>query len=375
MDRWLPQGRDPVDIAALSFLLPYMEDPERAYRVGVEPDWLLGYPLDGLTRAVPALTPDSSLWGCTPEACRRLAALRDRTDDSALRDLGLAAAEALGPGSAFDELSARAAAGSGPAARMVALSSGAGRRPAPTGLEGVPLPEPGASFRDWMAWMGGWVFADERSTAGIRMVELRTGRALAEELHRRSLTEEADSARLVFGSLSLAIGGPPPAAEDVVERLASVTPAGRTLAQLQARRVLEQSGDSAAPPDTVFLLVDQLLETLVSGAPSPWPGQEPGGRNALRRVLVPDTLFLVTDGLPPAVVEGWRGRVRTIGREEMETGRPAGTFLEVHPARVVDGLASLSWTQTTRTYTAGVEILLYRTAEGWALATQGGWES
>ena len=158
----------------LDQLLPYFDDLGRLWKLGVLPRFIYRDLARQVLSSTPILEPDPSLWECEPAACERLRAVGRSATETRLRDVALVSDFAQDPGSFYEDLLTRADSGSLIVEDAIGLANGIGATwPA---AANSPVPEAGADWRAWLAWMGGvGRFRDPHRDA-LDMYRARTGR-------------------------------------------------------------------------------------------------------------------------------------------------------------------------------------------------------
>lgn len=373
----------------LERLLPYLDDPGRLWRMGILPRWTYTSLADRVLAATPILEPDSSRWACEPEACRRLAALRDDAREPRLRDVALLASFARDPARWTGSLRSRADSGSALARRGLVLADGVGATwPA---APKTAMPETGADWRVWLAWLGGSVRFENSHRVALRYYWARTGRDPVEEL-RRAWPPEGDSARLVAGTILEAMDAlGPPDPDSLAAAFRSGDEARIELARRRLRPTLRREGAEAGP-ELGEALLGPLVDSLLAGAPPPWPAPEEradaGPPVFPHFSAVPGEdlpRFVLREGLPDDVALRVPPRAEVVDSAAW-AARPAragGVLLRVMPVRAWGDFASLRWNWTVLRrrapdeapsgYAGGGGLMLLRTAEGWVVVATDAW--
>lgn len=277
----------PVDTGFWSLVRPFLDDPGHALDFDVSVEEFYDAVIAGFLHGPPAVAAGRPGVPCELEACSRMAAAAGDATDARLRDFGLVARVALSadPADARRVLE-RAAAGSAMAARIEPLIRGAastwtvGERP--------PVPEPGADWRDWLTWSGArppvpaieqWFvqrgvafeepFRFDPSHANVLHFHSRlTGRDYVTEFTRALETATSDSARLVYGTMRIGLGAPPPAPEIIAGHVLADTPAVRALGRVELRAFFESTAEPASQ-ETAALAMHGLLSMLLEDG-EPW---------------------------------------------------------------------------------------------------------
>jgi hypothetical protein len=388
-DRQLPN-----DTTALRFMQPFMSDPALAFAFGLDRDPFYENLRDPLLYRPPAAARGAAVAGCAPAVCALLSSFADTAREPRLRDLGLLARLVTDPARWANEV------------RQRADSSVMLRLAAPL-LDGAPIfvpgnagpavPAAGAPWSDWLEWTTSRgripdsisvvlnkpriVHAEDAHRVAIRFTELLTGRNVQEELRTAFDTTTADSARLVFGALLLALGELQPEPEELARRLQQGSAADRDL----ARRELFPLMHDPPPADsaTIIELLDALLESRVNGT-RPWPhldrSPEQGGEGRQPRDTIP--LFIHAEDLPGSLRQRWEGRVRVF-TDEPPDRRVAHSVVDFGPVRQIGPFALVSITnetwddrrpeQAAAGFADGTDYLLLRTDRGWVIVATSSW--
>jgi len=276
-------GYDAVlDAAEARVVVLALDNPARALAWRANSSFLEQDTRNRLLQPVPALTPDTSRWRCTPEACRILAEAWPGSSETELRSLGLVARFALDPRQWADTILAREA-GDPERLRTAAwLVRGVGATwPA---ASHAPLPGAGADWPAWVEWMDGRSaeygrlaipgrdttlspvrlrFGDSH-LAAIRMRELLTGRRVQQELASALATATSDTARAVYRFLLTRLGAPQEPTDQIAARFTSDDPVVRDAARREVSTLLARApiADSA----TMRTLQAMVLEAAIDGA-------------------------------------------------------------------------------------------------------------
>jgi hypothetical protein len=353
--------REPVDIADVRAMLPFMEDPSLAWSYNVSRDWLYENLVQTLTtwpRAAAAVRPPRGSVACTIAACQLLAAQWRTAHEPRLRDVGLVALLSTEPARWADTVLKFAGPGHSLLSGAVPLILGVGATwPA---ASKAPLPSPTSDWHPWLEWMDGrdprylslsaqsglsaafrgdtlpQVRFEESHATAVRFFEARTGRDVVAEWRHAYEETSSDSGRLVFGSMLEELGALQLTASQVAERFQSGDAARVALARraLFANAVWSPMDSAAAEP-----LVQRLLAITVDSAPvwrtgaadlrTPSRGS-PTILHAARRQF-----FLNPEGLSSSVRAAWGARVQLMtpktwgDRDERE----AGVFYTISPLR------------------------------------------
>lgn len=342
-------AQPPIDVGVAREMIRVMSDPGISFGLGLSRDPLYENLVQTLTTWPPALDPDRSRWRCTPEACRLLGDQWRSAREPRLRDVGLAVLVTLDPARWTDTAIARAAEGSSLLQRVAQLANGVGATWRAAAK--LAIPPPGADWRAWLAWANApnasyrpppagrtqanaMRFEGSHATA-IRFYQARTGRDVVGELRRRYAAATEDSARLVFGTIVMGLGGTP-ALEEMAAQFRSGSPALIALAQRSLGTVFGARGPPADSA-TASTVVDRLIASLVDGT-EPWPSLARPQQDTTVRLSAPpagaappSAMYVLADSIPPALRERWRDRVRFIGLDEWQrlSVRDAATLLTV----------------------------------------------
>jgi hypothetical protein len=317
-------------------LIPFMAEPGGALAHGQRRDVFYNSAVRHILDRLPAITPDTSAWTLSPAVFDYLAQQGRSAVDPRLRDLGLLSLFARDPQRYSDSVRARAQAGSTVVEEAALMIDGATAY-----AMGTPLPAAGADWRAWLLWMTGPTPTVARPGAparprpmafsaanqrAIRMYEVRTGRDVVSELRRNMSAADSDSARLIYSTILTGLGVAS-ANVDEVARLFISGSAGE-LAQARAgfmdvfRDANAGLGRGAPPPTpgrtgarlaladsiTRVEVADRIVSAILGrGAPLQTVEQKRGfGAGARFLFPSPDATtgrVLITDSLPPAVVE------------------------------------------------------------------------
>ena len=330
-----------------------------------------------------------------------------------MAELGLVARVTLDPPAWGDTVLARTARDSAflaPASRLV---RGVGATWAHS--KQATLPDRGADWRTWLAWVNGgragddpgeqaraelrfapsgrrepWpsrlavVFGRTHETA-IRFFQARTGRDVIGELRRQARAAPSDTARFVFGSMLLAMDGYVPDAAVVAERFRSGTSVDRMLARREVARLVDGQSPLAYSATAVELM-DRLLRIRLEAErlwrvidsamiPMHWAF---GNRE---RSTTP--ILLVADDMPDALQARWRDKARIV----RGSGKPPADgvqrlLVRPYPVRRVGPFALLELYYGIDINAGGrdvrrdggmISVTLLQTASGWVLVALRGW--
>ena len=394
-------ARPPIEIDEARRMIRVMADPGVPFAFGASRDALYENLVQTLVTWPPALAP-ASRRPCTPDACRLLGEQWRDAAEPRLRDVGLTALVTTDPVRWSDTVLARAAAGSAVLASAAALVNGVGATwPAAAKL---PLPEPGAGWRQWLAWSSAQDpryrspptvrgvenelrFEESHATA-IRFSQLRTGRDVIGELRRDLAAATDDSARLVFGAMLNGLGDRP-SVDQIAAQLRSGSPPQIALA-VRTLPGLFRAGAPRADSATTIAVLDRLIAASVDGV-QPWPNL-PGSRDSItppppRAPTARPPMYVLTDSVPIALRDRWRGRVRFISADEwqrmpereaatlltLSSVERVGPFIRVRAQRA--GRLSREPNETPRLYVGGEGYYLLAWDGGWVVVAMEMWAS
>jgi hypothetical protein len=376
---------DRLDADGLRLLLPFLDDPGRMLALRVDPHRLYSNVMEGIAENPPVLRPDTSEWGCTPEACRLLASQVDTATEPRLLDLALLAAMVQQPRAWYERVVERAEQGSIFAQQARALADGAATWYNRT----EPAPGPDADWRRWRAWMGRRIEFLWPSRLALRFYEARTGVSLVDAFQRTLRASPSDSARLVFGTMLLWLDESGPAVDDITANLDAESEELLRLGRMQIAFLIRRHG-RPAETQVATQLVDVLLTQIILGGPG-WPGaperrMDPGREE--RHVVEGDTRqpggrYLLVDSLPSDLINRWRDEIELItweawnARSDLLPGeliivnsvRQAGPFVEVGVH--FSGFLDRTDVGTPWPYHATETIRLRRTDSGWVYVSGG----
>ena len=367
--------------ARLDRVLPYLEDLGKLWNLGITPRWTYVSLAERIMSATPTLEPDSSRWACDPAACARLVELAETAVEPRLRDVGMVIASMRDPAHWYERLRSRSDSGATIVEPALQLSNGSwlfGIDQASSG----PMPEEGASWRTWLAWMGepGRHQSDYRGA--MRMYHARTGRDVVAEL-RSAWPPKGDSAQLVIGTLLRGMGVLEPlTAAEMADALRS-----GSAARIQGAR--SQFGGrhpeaTPAPTEQALDFLRLLLASLLGSGNSPWSAHrtyQPGSdRNlnlgSLEARTVP--VFLMSDSLPPELGADLDDGVQLIELAAWRERplRAGGVLLQLGPVRTVGPFVSLQWNRSSRSERSADEAPRGGFVGGllWLLRTNDIWE-
>jgi hypothetical protein len=386
--------RERLTAERLELLLPYLDDIGRLWQIGVLPRFEYTELGTTVLQSSPVLRHDPAQWLCEPAACDALTRLLDSAAEPRLRDVALVGAFAREPERWYDRLVQRAEGGSVIAQRAVLVADGVGST-WPAGPQ-LPMPEAGADWRRWLAWMGGTVRWERSHMDAMRMYAARTGRDPVAELLDRWPTAE-DSARLVFGAILRGVDALDPATADELRRMiVSGSAAEHQVATRQLEGRIRAAG-AAPPPELAIELLRPLLDSIAARGDSPWPALHDlvagaGGRLihgwAVEYHGVRDVpIYVLDEGLPAEVMANLPAPFRAISREAWDARplRAGGALVTVQPPIHWEGFSALNWNWTVRVpraeneapagYVGGGGLILLSTPDGWRVVHTSAWIS
>jgi hypothetical protein len=308
--------------ADAGLIVTALSDPARAQSWNANSHFLEADTRRRLLAPVPALTADTATWRCLPEACRTLAAAWHGARERDLRSLALVANFALEPRRWADTVIAEFPRDTARLQEAVWLIRGVGGTwPASSH---APLPEPGATWQDWVEWMDGsnpnfprvalpgrdtttpavrFRFGDGHRQA-IRMRELLTGRNVERELQLSLATATDDTARSVFRSLLTSLGATQESADVIAERISSPDPVVRDAARREVNHLLNRA--SVADSATTRSVQAAVLEAVIDGT-GPLSEVRENGRPLLPRYTARtgDSVFIRAYRLHPDLRARW----------------------------------------------------------------------
>jgi len=328
-------------------LLPYLDDIGRFWRAGVVPRWEYAQLASDLMASSPLLEPDSSRWACEPDACERLIDVRETATEPRLRDVGLVGAFSRDPGAWTDDVRSRFSEGSLVVEEAVLRADGVSA--SYPSVESPTMPEAGADWRVWNAWLGARFRPTHRHA--LVLYEAVTGRDPLDELEA-DWPPASDSARAAIGEILTEMGRMAPPDLDEIARTLMVE---NSLLSARALDHLSPSDASPAPDSVAAELLSTLLPATLRLEDEPWrpapsyPG-EPGAPIAPRTATsfhgVTDVpVFLLTDSLPESVVATRPDGIEPISQAEWDARdrRAGGVLLRLGTVRTLGPFAFLPW--------------------------------
>jgi hypothetical protein len=295
-----------------------------------------------------------------------------------------------------------------------------------------PMPPQGATWRDWLEWMGGRspdytvpasIIArsnprypelrfDPSHVKAIRFFEVNTGRNVTAELQQAHAAATVDSAKLVFATMLNGLGAltVDPAELELQIRSGSLemlTLARRTLPQIFAaamratrtgfapaltiNRLPSNVAGGVGIADTTVAahLIDRLIESLLDGS-QPWSPVESrvqgiGPAPAVRPGQPAASLTMLRDFVPASIIEKWRTRVTFVTRDEMAAFNPREErrTYTLSPILQAGQFALLSCDYSERVaraaneapagYAGGTQYYLMLVNGEWVIVSSGGW--
>ena len=371
----------------LDVFLPWLDDPGRLWRHGLQAQVLYDMLATHVRRASPLVEPDSARWTCEPAACRRLAAMRDSVNEPGLADVALVLSFVRDPARWEATLRARSDEGSAVARSVLPLADGIGATwPA---APNDPMPPPGADWRAWLSWLGGELRWEPEHAAALRVYAAEAGRDPLDELAKR-WPPEGDSARLVLGTILEGMERLDRSPEEVEEDVLTGSGARIELARTDLQRHLRRAGERL-PADVAARILLPLLDSVFAGGGVPWPSV--GGRasrfsndDLVATAADPDLpLFLVREGLPEGVESAVHAPVEVVDSAAWMARpvRAGGVVIRVEPPLAWGDFASIHWEWTQYEprepdeppagYAGGAWLDLLRTEEGWRVVNMDGW--
>lgn len=394
-------ARPPIDADAARQMIRVMNDPAIPWALGAVRDLVYENLIQTFATWPPAITPDSSAWRCTPDACRLLGEQWRTAQEPRLRDVGLAVLVTMDPARWADTVLARAASGSTVLDRVTQLVNGVGATwPAAAQL---PLPAADADWRAWIAWSNAphpnyrpppsmprrgenQLRLEESHTTAIRFFQARTGRDVIGELRRHRAAATDDSARMVYGAILTELGDIP-SVEELAAQLRSGSAPEVSLASATVPKLL---GPRAPPADsaTAVEILDRLLASLLERG-DPWPPLRrpttPAPANPPRPAGPVQPPYVLADSIPRVLREKWRDRLpfitadewRRMPEQDAATMMMLSTVARVGPfvrAEVrMSGRLARSPGEAPHLYASGSVYYLVATDGGWRVVTTSMW--
>ena len=357
-----------LTLRRLDQLLPYYEDLGRLWKLGVLPRFIYEELAGQMLGATLILEPDSSLWECEPAACEQIRVVGRSASERRLRDVALVSDFAQDPARFYRELLARADAGSLIVEDAIGLANGVGATWA--AAANSPVPESGADWRAWLAWLGGVGRFSERHRAALDMHRARTGRDAIEEL-RVAWPPQGDSAQLVVSEILLGMGVlERPTIDEVAEAFLSGSEARLQGARAELRWIVGPDAPEASPELALELLLPSLDSALIADS-----------FHGIRGLPV----FILDEDLPAGLGWALADRAQVIDSETW-AARPlrlGGVIIRVEPVRTNGPFAMFSWNwavyqrrlpnEAPSGYSGGLTRWLLRTDEGWRTVRTSSW--
>ncbi len=297
-------GSLPFDARAYDILRPFLDDPQRALRHGIDIDDYLEALVYGFTNSPPAVARDSLQTFCVPSLCARVAAEWTKARDPRLRDIGLLAAAASDPFRWGDTLIERARTNH-PMLRGVARQL-TNARHLGDALPDLAFPGVTADWRAWLLWfrlgrygpirrnpndIREWI--DRVDSRSLQMAMRYRGHAYRDTIAARFARAEVDTARYVYGTVLQALGMHRDEAT-LARVIESGTPLDVELAATEAWDLPFVAADTS----TASLLELQMIER--------YTGQPPAWRLAGLPMRFSDW----TDGIRIQRYQTWSGNVQ-----------------------------------------------------------------
>lgn len=398
-------SRRPPTIADARAMIPFLEDPGKAWSLNHSRDWLYENLVQSMTtypRAA-ATGRDSANVACSEEVCRLLGSLRAFGREPRTRDVALVALFSMDP-AAWGDTVQRLAGRRHPLLRSAAgLAEGVGATW--VAASKLPMPPPDSDWRTWLQWMDGrdtayirTQLATRRSglaldtaprarfegthRTAIRMHMVRTGRNVIAELQRDYDKAANDTAQLVLGTILQGLDALRLTAAQMADAFASASPTRGALARLALMRAF---ADSAVPLDEAAAapLIDRLLEVTINGAP-PWRTSGPDVRGTDPVLHAPRTRTRINaSNLPPALRAKWAARVEIVTAADSVDDREAGVTYTVSPVVGFGNFARLQITASERLqraanqapegYASGTTYYLMNRGGEWFIVAMEGW--
>ena len=346
----------PTSALDVRAMLPFMEDPGKAWSLNASRDWLYENLVQAMTQwpRAAASGRDTAYVACTLEACRLLGDVRLTAREPRLRDVALVALFSMDPATWGDTI-LRLAGRDHPLLRSAAnLARGVGATwPA---ASKAPIPPADSDWRTWLRWMDGRDTAytraqlalrpqrrlpldttphprfEESHRTAIRMLMLRTGRDIVGELRRGYERAVDDTARLVFGTMLQGLDALDLTETQIADAFASGVSIRASLARHAMMKGFAESGVAMPEPDA-SPLVDRLLLIIVDsaalwpiGAPDMMALHRPGPELHAARGHV----RINASNLPASLKEKWGGRVEIVAPNE-----PHGDRADLREAAVI----------------------------------------
>ena len=381
----------PVDENYLESILPYLDDPGRAWSLGLFVAW----PYRGL--ADQALASPENLRAtaravCTAEACARLRLLATNAQEERLRDVGLVARFAEDPARWSDSILARAAAGSkvveAAHARVIGSAAAPGRSDA------VAMPDAEAGWGDWALWLGENRTFGESHRQALDYWQRRTGvdplASLAD-----GWPPEGDSARLILGRILRGMDLLPPSSPDeILADLLSGAQPRIDEAQRALSGLLHEPGGTPASPELAREIQSPLLQAVTLQSDSPWPmmdGIPTWGDRVIHSHGVSfhgvDSVpgFVLSDDLDPAILAELPEGFAPISRSEWSARSPreGGLLIKIFPVETIGPFVFVRWDWTVHRqrdpdyapsgYAGGGSLWLVEAEGAWRVVSSGAW--
>lgn len=402
----------PTDTSDVRAMIPFLEDPGKAWSLNRSRDWLYENLVQAMTlwpRAA-ASPRDTSKVACTAEACRMLGGLRVSAREPRSRQVALVALFSMDPATWGDTI-LRLAGPSHPLLRSAAALAG-GVGATWTAASKLPMPPPESDWRMWLRWMDGRDTAyiraqlamprprglppldtmprprfEETHRTAIRMLMARTGRKVIGELQGGYEQARNDTAHLVFGTLLHGLDALRLSAAQMADAFASGLPGRVALARHALVRAIADSAVPMGEAESAPLL-DRLLAAVIDTLPL-WPIGVPDLK--LPRRIGPELharrgrVRISALNLPSAVREKWGARVEIVTADDRDRidDREAGVTYTVSPVLRFGSFARVeiqaaerlerAANQTPAAYAAATTYYLMNRGGEWVIVAWYGW--
>lgn len=344
--RGTPQSR--LTVTGVRFLLPYMQDPELAFRSGLSRDVAYEGMIETMLPNPPALEPDTAKWPCEPAACRLLADQWTTATEPRLRSVGLSVLALTDPVRWRDTFLAVAATGDNVSRLALPLLEGWGTSRQYPPPDRRPIPDAGADWTAWYRWFVGlepgvapappvsaagrrqpapWLAA-HGNPLGIRMVEVATGRNIVAELRALHGAAANDTSRTLLGRILASLGEAPFGVDSLAEYVRNGSELMRSFAMqlLTDPPVFARTAAGFSLADTFTR--DRIHGDFLAGIAArmtPWRTREQAeaGQPASAFRNPPSDapgathpVVLASDGVADSLVAAWSARLPFTTREE-----------------------------------------------------------
>jgi len=402
------RGYAGVDSADIGAMLPFLEDPGRAWMLNVSRDHLYENLVQGLMNAPRAAAQaPGEMVSCTESACALLGS-QVSARESRLRDVALAALFSVDPARWADTIIQLAGREHSLLREPASVARGVGASwPA---ASKKPIPPPGSDWRAWLEWMNGrdsaafirdaqlaqrYDWARDTTTrprfdgshrVALRMYARRTRRDVIGELQHAYRSAATEQARLVFGMMLSGLGALDFTDEEIADAFSSGDPTRATLAR---EIFLRRFHEAAKPMDSVRAspLVDRMLAVLLDNAPL-WamgardlyankPPSRPEMHARRGRVLVS------TSHIPSELRKKWAGKAEFINANRPKDSREAAVVYSVEPVLGMGRFARVTVNAAEQLarpadaapehYASGVVYYLMRVGDEWVIVATMAW--